>query len=309
MISAVLQESADWLDPTLEARISCHEITWSDSRKPESIRTGGDLNFHVLPHSGTSPHTHDFAEILLVTDGALVHRVNAERQFLQTGHLLFIRPNDLHYFEPAGQAEKCEFVLLDFRLELFLTLSRYLENDAFLQQLTAPVLPPTFRLDAAATAELYGNLLRINSHYALPQLRKVKLKILLAELMTHYFLDEANRLSEAQVPDWLEELCAQMRKPENFIAGLGRMQRLACRTPEHLCKSFRRYLEKTPTDFINELRIAQAARWLTDTRDDIVVIAERLRFQSLSRFYHLFKKQYGLSPARFRQLYSAGKRI
>lgn len=303
------QKSDGWLDPVLGARITCHEINWVNSRQFESMQTGGDLYFHKIPQSGTMPHTHDFAEILLINTGGLIHRANGEKQRLTAGSIVFLRPDDLHGFVPDGDFEQAEVVELDFDLDLFLSLSVYFENDAFLQQLTVSVQPPSFLMDAASTNALYTRLLKLNNPAVAPQLRKIKLKILLAELFARFFIDETNLLSESQVPDWLETLCAEMRKEENLIAGLPRMQKLACRTPGHLCKSFQKYLGKTPTDFINELRINHAARLLSDTHDEIVRIADRLRFQSLSRFYHLFKRHYGLSPAAYRSLRSGDRKF
>lgn len=303
------QKSDGWLDPVLGARITCHEITWVSSGPFESMQTGGDLYFHKIPQSGTMPHTHDFAEILLINSGGLIHRANGEKQRLTAGSIVFLRPDDLHGFAPDDDFKQAEVVELDFDLELFLSLSVYFENDAFLQQLTVSVQPPSFQMDAASTNALYTGLLKLNNPAIAPQLRKIKLKILLAELFARFFIDETNLLSESQVPDWLETLCAEMRKEENLVAGLPRMQKLACRTPGHLCKSFQKYLGKTPTDFINELRINHAARLLSDTHDEITRIADRLKFQSLSRFYHLFKQQYGLSPAAYRNLRSGGRKF
>ncbi len=296
------QKSEGWLDPVTGVRISCHDISWTREREFQFIQTGGDLFFHRIPQNGTTLHCHDFAEIILVNSGTLQHRVNGDRQKLVAGDLVFMRPDDEHGFAPDGGCPHTEIVLLDFDLELFLSLSIYLENDAFLQQLTAPVLPPSFRLDPAAASSLYARLLRLNTPSLSPQLRRIKLKILLGELYARFFIDETNLLSESQVPDWLENLCSVMRREENFCAGIERMQKLACRTPGHLCKSFQRYLGKTPTDFINELRINHAARLLADSTEEIAVIADRLQFQSLSRFYHLFRQSYGMTPAAYRKL-------
>lgn len=299
------QLSENWLLPVMNARITCHTIQWSSGPEFETMQTGGDLYFHRIPRTGTMTHAHDFSEILLVTSGAVLHRVNGERQRMPAGTLCFVRPDDLHGFQPDDAFDSCEIVMLDFALELFVALSDYLGNAVFLRQLTEPVLPPCFRLDPATTETLYARLLRLNTPAESPDRRSVKLKILLGELYARFFLDEINLLSGSQIPDWLEDLCTAMRREENYVAGIERMQRLACRTPGHLCKSFRKYLGKSPTEFINELRINHAARLLADTREDILLIAEHLNFKSLSRFYHLFRRYYGVSPAAFRQLHGS----
>lgn len=303
------QKAEGWLDPTLKARISCHEIKWTSGNDFQYIQAGGDLYFHCVPKTGTMPHAHDFAEILLVTSGGLTHQVNGDRQLLETGSLCFLRPDDLHGFAPDAQAAPCEIVMLDFGLDVFLSLSVYLESDVFLQQLTESVLPPRFRLDPTFCTTLYNRLLKLNNAAVPPALRKAELKVLLAELFTRFFLDPTNLLSESQVPGWLAQLCVTMGRPENFIGGVARMQKLAGRTPGHLCKSFRKYLGKTPTEFVNELRINHAANLLADTKQDILDIADALNFQSLSRFYSLFRRQYGISPGAYRRLHAGEKRL
>lgn len=290
-----------WLDPGLNARISCHTIEWYSSGPPQSLPAGDGLWHHRFPRSGSPIHSQDFAEIMLVSNGEINQRVNGEKRLLKTGSLCFIRPDDQHGFLPPEIPAKCEILVIDFALELFLSLSIYLENDVFLHQLTAPVLPPCFQLDPAECASLFNRSLRLNSPSESPQTRKVRLKILLGELFSKYFIEERNLLSGSQIPDWLEEICLAMRKEENFIAGLPRLRRLACRTPGHLCKTFHKYLGKSPTEFVNELRINHAARLLGDRRIEIQEIAQRLNFQSLSRFYKLFKHQYGQTPAAYRK--------
>ncbi len=301
------QKSESWLDPVVQSRITCNEITWVNGKDFRYIQAGGDLYFHQVPRCGTMPHCHDFAEIVLINTGGVIHKVNGDRQKLVAGDLVFMRPDDVHAFLPDESFDKVELVLLDFDLDLFLSLSIYLENDAFLQQLTASVLPPMFKLDPVSAGTLYARLLKLNSPAISPVLRKIKLKILLGELFARFFIDEINLLSESQVPDWLENLCAMMRQEDHFKGGVERMQKLACRTPGHLCKCFQKYLRRTPTDFVNELRLNQAARLLADSHKQILEIADELNFQSLSRFYHVFRKYYGMAPAAYRKLH-AGER-
>ncbi|MFA6717343.1 MAG: AraC family transcriptional regulator [Victivallaceae bacterium] len=301
-------ERDTFINTQIGADISYHSIVWNESGKPTLVPSGGNINYHSLPVSGTLPHIHDFAEIIFILSGRIEHHVNGECNILKTGNICFVRPTDLHFFKPYKR-ERCEIIILAYRLELFLTLSEYLENDMFLQQFTAPVTPWIFLLEGPEFTELCNRMLAVNSEMLNPYYKKIKIKIILAELFTRFFIDEMNLLSERQVPDWLEDLCEKMRNPQNFIAGLKKMQKLAGCTKEHLCKSFKKYLNKTPTEFINELRMSHAARQLSDTDEEIFAIAYDLNIQSLSRFYHLFRKYYAVSPAKYRTRAKAGKKI
>lgn len=303
------QKSENWLNPVSRSRISCHEITWTNAIDFKSMQAGGDLYFHIIPRTGTMLHSHDFMEILFVNSGGMSHRVNSERQHLTAGDICFLRPDDMHGFAPDGEFDKVEVVMLDFELELALSLSEYLGNDQFLQQMTAPVLPACFKLEPSATTSLYARLLKLNTPSNTVQASSIKLKVLLAELYTKFFVDEVNLLSESQVPEWFELLCTAMRKKENFIPGVKRMQEIAYRTPGHICKAFQKYLRKTPTDFVNELRINHAAWMLADTKTTILEIADELNFQSLSRFYALFRRTYGTSPAAYRRMHASERQF
>jgi len=294
-------QSDNILDQTLGFDISYHSITWTQHGPGESLPTGGNINYHSIPAAGTSLHTHEFAEIILILHGGIIHYVNGESRCLEAGALCFVRPSDTHCFKPMP-GKSCEMLILAYQLELMLALSQFFENDAFMHRYTEPVLPPTFLLQSGDGDTLANRILNVRTDpFTPPSTMRTKVKVIIADLFTHYFLEDLSSLQEEKVPEWLSELCHKMQQPENLAIGLKRMQKLACRTPEHLCKCFRKYLNKTPTEYLNELKINYAARKLADSRDEILSIAYDLNFQSISHFYHLFKVAYGVSPAQYRK--------
>jgi AraC family cel operon transcriptional repressor len=297
------------LDPTLGAEISFHAIAWRENTRPSAIPSGGHVLYHQLPMAGSRLHGHEHPEIIVVISGRIVHRVNGEKQLLETGALVFIRPDDLHQFLPANNLAPCEMIFLAFDLDLFVALSNYLEDGSFLQKYTEPVLSPMFRMEEARLNQLSLEMLSVNTRNFTPALRRAYIKATLVNLFVRYFLNDSNYLQADSIPSWLSQLCELMGKPENFIAGLRRMQELSGYSPEYLCAVFRRYLDKTPTAFINELRINHAAHLLSDSSLEIASIAAKLHIQSLSRFYALFRRHYGCSPGRYRRLASNRQRL
>ncbi len=301
-MKTIALQKKEYLPVKTGANIMFHLIKWNNLMESFSMKVGGNINYHSLTTEGTSAHTHEFCEILLILSGKIGHWVNGEIHELISGTLVFIRPSDVHRFEPIGN-QPCELVNFSFQLELLLEFSEYLGNDFFLKRFTAPVTPPVFKLSISESEQIASELLKINAGQASsPEIARIRVKAIIANLFIKYFLEPATSLMASSTPEWLEKLCEKMRKPENFTVGLKRLQQLAGCTPEHLCKSFRKYLEQTPTEYINELRVNHAARLLADTDDKIFSIATDLGFQSLSRFYHIFRKHYGMSPAKYRQL-------
>ena len=65
----------------------------------------------------TENHHHDFFEFFLVTRGSIIHLVNNEIQELNENSLVFIRPEDTHYFQKIKN-QKCYFLNLAFLLKI-----------------------------------------------------------------------------------------------------------------------------------------------------------------------------------------------
>ncbi len=68
------------------------------------------------------------------------------------------------------------------------------------------------------------------------------------------------------------------------------------------CKFFKRVSGKTFSDYVNEIRIANACRLLIETDQPIATIAHESGFDSLTYFNRVFKKKKDLSPGEFRRI-------
>lgn len=294
-------EMDTFINPAVGAAVSYHAISWNNLSTPRPLPDNGQLHQHSLPKGGTIPHAHEFAEIILVLSGSILHRVNGGNQELKANTIVFLRPSDCHSLHPAPGLPDCELLLLSFSLEFFADLSRFLEDDTFLHRYTEQVLPASFTISEKNMRELALNLRNLNTLNISLTEKKIRCKVLLLELLTRFFLAPERTAAATTRPAWLNDLCERMQKKENFIPGLKRMQLLSGYTPEYLCAVFRRHLGKTPTAYINELRLTCAARRLTDSDESIDSIARNLHFNSLSRFYRLFREQFGTPPADYRK--------
>ena len=106
--------------------------------------------------------------------------------------------------------------------------------------------------------------------------------------------------TDSELPNWLLELCEAMRRKENFLQGLSRLQSLAARSPEHVARSFKRYLGRTPSAFINEQKLAYACQLLSDGSLPVIEVALESGFSEQAYFNRLFKARYHCTPTEFR---------
>lgn len=243
----------------------------------------------------TELHDHDFYEFFLVTAGRIQHVVNGRRELLHPGSLVLIRPQDQHCYERHG-SDDCALVNLAFGAATLEALVAYLgvRPDA----LVAAELPPHRVLLQSETEGLAARLRALGAPQ--PGAFRMEARALLAELLVH-LTARSDGAPQQSAPDWLEPLCHAMQKPENFTAGLPRLHALAPVSPEHLCRTMGRYLGKTPTQWVNELRLAFAAELLVRSDEEIMAVCLRAGFENLSHFYHLFRQQYHMTPARYRK--------
>ncbi len=63
---------------------------------------------------------------------------------------------------------------------------------------------------------------------------------------------------------------------------------------------FKKEYGMTPSQYMNDLRLAEAKKLLSQSSNKIVDIAYSVGFGSLSTFYKFFKERSGLSPAMYR---------
>ena len=292
----------DFISVPAGAHITFHGIDWDEAKKPGNINAGGSLRYNTISTATTRAHTHEFAEFFLVINGRIRHIINGEIQDLETGSLVFVRPSDVHRFEKLGE-HSCELINVAFKLEFLLELSEYLGNDYFMRRYTGPVISPIFQLSIDETEQLANELIRMNTlQRTAEDLARLKVKILLARVFSKYFLEKNNCQNSDDKPEWFEKLCQNIKNDGNLKRGLDYMKQKAPCTQEHLCKCFRKYMDKTPTEYITEVRIKRAAQKLVETDKKILAIALNLGFQSQSYFYKMFKKYYSVSPGKYRKI-------
>jgi len=69
----------------------------------------------------------------------------------------------------------------------------------------------------------------------------------------------------------------------------------------HLCRVFKRAMQVTVIDYLNQVRLKNAAQLLTDTNKDIAEIAGQCGYHAVSYFSNLFKRSFGFSPSEYRK--------
>lgn len=260
---------------------------------------------HYAVHSRFSAissqlHNHDFFELFVIQQGAVRHIINGQTQLLNSGTLVFIRPDDAHYYQQT-ESQECQLLNLAFPVRMLRAVFGFLGEDFQPERLLSPALPPSVMLANRENKQMSVQFNQWNQilSYSRGQAR-LELRTLLATIFIRYF-PVALPEEVSTGLDWLDTLCREMRKPEHFITGVGRMQALAHRSPEHLARTFKQHLHKTPTEFVNNLRLDYAASQLAHTDKTIVDVALESGFDNLSHFYRQFQRRFQMPPKQYRR--------
>jgi transcriptional regulator GlxA family with amidase domain len=69
----------------------------------------------------------------------------------------------------------------------------------------------------------------------------------------------------------------------------------------HFNRVFKRFMNKTPFEYVTERRIRRAKSLLKETSLNVTEISLQVGFESVQSFSNLFKKKVGLSPSKYRK--------
>jgi AraC family transcriptional regulator len=110
--------------------------------------------------------------------------------------------------------------------------------------------------------------------------------------------------AQARVPDMARP---RLRRVLDHIeANLGaeltlaELADIACLNPFHLSKSFKAAMGVGPQRYVTQRRVERAKALLRDTATPLVAIAQDLGFSDQSHFTNVFRRETGVTPARFR---------
>lgn len=280
------------------------ESEWKD---PEDSTPEGNGSFYIdcitrpATYFMSFEHTHSLIEILYLRKGSCVFLINDSSVRLGSGDLMLIAPGDRHATRYDGNDPSERINLM-------------IDQNCLPEQLfrRAPVMTSLcsssrrFTLDreTAGTAEnIFARMLREQAypkefHLSFFILYSCELLLLLArqgQSSDELFIPNAGQDPDIQY--------AVHYIDRNYASPI-RLGDIASRlnlNPSYFSTKFHQTTGKTFRDYLNEVRVRNAASLLTFTGDSITSIALACGFSSGNYFKDLFRSRYGMSPSAWRK--------
>lgn len=261
---------------------------------------------HLTYEDDDHLHTHLYFEIAYVLNGSIEHICNGEKRTLQTGDAVLLRPGDLHTYKRFQNNAECIHRDLCISQNLFADVCNFLNENLFEQIKNRP---------QCLYVELTGEQIsyfencwtKINSLFEKSSLDNSdaimpSLKAALATILSVIDLPQFEQ-QQTNYPTWLKNMLSRFTKRIYIQGGIHAIIEGIPYDQSHICRVFKKYMGKTITEHLNDVRLKWAKSFLENSNMNIPEITGEIGFASESYFTKLFKKRYGMPPQQYRLLW------
>lgn len=275
---------------------------------PITLRT--ILGDAVMQHEGDLTdvrHTHDFAELVVISQGGGEHWIDGESYDVSAGDVFLIQGNTEHYFRERHNLGMYNVMFDDVYLKDHLKSLRSMPGfNAFF------LFEPTYR-----RRHRFGSRLHIAPEGMPPLIlllrqmltelerKKPGFDLILLSRVLEIFVLLSREYSKSPNPMArslfrLGELVTQLENGYREEWSIARISKLAAMAPSTLLPVFKSVTGRSPIDYLLWVRLGKAAERLRRTDENISEAAAACGFPDSNYFSRQFRKHYGCSPRVYR---------
>ena len=255
----------------------------------------------IPPFAMSYEHYHTYCEIFYLRSGRCRYNVNGLRYQLEAGDLFIVSSGDPHSTVYEGQ-EPCERVVIYCTLSSLpdIIWQMHPELNSKLGKSGKVVLNPKARIRTDALIHKMEDEGRLSDDYTHDYLTLYLIELFLTILRDGVILYEAIRVNEQMTPD-IETAVKYITANYALPITLESVAESISLSPTYLSRKFARVMGLTFKEYVNYIRIKQAAQMLLITDDSITSIATACGFNSSNYFKDIFRRTNGLSPREYRR--------
>lgn len=260
----------------------------------------------AFPPELFSAHWHSDYEIIYMQKGAVTFGINGISYPLSAHQALMVNPYQIHYSVTANTPDFC-FTSIVFGDSLVFPstesciYTRYIHPSAREYIRFFPLLTPETASGADSLEHIDKICLLAKSR---PLCYELEVQILLLSVFCNLLRAGTYDMEireDFHTLSYVQELLYLLRK--NFAEDI-KLETLTSNmniSYEHLCRSFKKIVGKSPKKFLNDLRIQHAVYLMKASEHQAIAeIAEACGFTDMSYFAKCFRQKTGRTPSEFR---------
>jgi len=249
----------------------------------------------------SNPHRHDCFELVFVTRGSGVCRINEVPYPVLRGDLYVLNPQDVHAYE---MAPSCTFYNILFTRDL-------IPDEPVLRKLfeqwESRSIRKFYQFENEDTDEVDGIFTRITRELKNRRPgQTIMIKSLFASFLVKLLRIETETddvsVQPNRHPEKASIVLEHIRRNIDKVITISELSRLAGMSTSAFSTAFRQWTGSSVANYHASLRIRHARELLEERKLPIGEIALRLGFYDNCHFSRVFRKATGLSPRQYQQL-------
>jgi AraC-like DNA-binding protein len=266
----------------------------------------GDTSFvayhSVVPYFDFKWHYHPEYELTLITKGSGKRLVGDSFESFTEGDLVLLGQGLPHTWtsEPL-EKKKVSAVVIQFSQEFISSFLKHTEfNDItklLAQSATGLFFPSDECRSLIKKIQKLPEKEGVNRVTALLNILQQLAEQNPQELATKFFTSAKSKENEVRI----NKVFRYIQEHSSGNINLEKAASLVHLTDSAFCKFFKRVTGKTFSDYVNDIRIGNACRLLTDSDRTVNEIAFESGIETLTYFNRVFLKKKGMTPGTFRK--------
>lgn len=265
----------------------------------------------VRPHTrfvAFPKHTHNYVEVIYMCSGQTRHLINDEEVILRQGELLFLSQKATQEIDAAGENDiAVNFIILPEFFDQSLQMMGEEENplrkfiiECLRGESANQIGYLHFKVtDVLPIQNLLENLIWtiMNNQQNKRSINQITMGLLFLQLLNY-----TDKVTMGSTPAQEDVLLTILRFIEEHYKDAELSQLAECMHYDlyWLSRLIKKQTGKTYTELLQDKRLQQASFLLKTTDMSVSDVGNAVGYDNLSYFHKIFRKQYGVSPKKYR---------
>jgi len=232
-------------------------------------------------------------------EGFFEHVVNGVKYKQVEGEMIFIRESDTHKLH----GKNFKYHNIAFSGAWMDSLCNFIGRDIIEQIIIKDEKPPYFRIPQKDRADFEEKIRSLLNH-SRDNYQNLEFSHFIISVLDTYLIRKEDNVVAGHIPSWFQETIRMVNQSADIIPTLEEIIDQSCKCAEHVSRTFKKYLDVTPSQYLKGIKLKKAADLLRNTNYPIKEICYLSSYENSNYFHKQFKELYSQTPSEYRKSHS-----